>query len=765
MDSSSLMRAFTGTISNLVSPLALAFAVSAYAEVPAPYAVAANQFVTVTVGITTFSDFFGTDYSEDSMVVPIIGNGNFGLFPNALPFTFAEMKANSTLTFGGGRLDFQLLCLPLIGCQNLTVDLGNTTATMVANTGAAIFSTGRADFGTTWNLRGNYISTTSQGSSPGLLDTTSVAPFGTTFIFDSTGFIANQLTIGAIEGDLDPSSLPAGVTGRIRTTVSFGTTFLEGPYFAPPPSCGTGEPCNTPHASSGCADSYCCALVCGLDPNCCNNSWDSLCVNTAVQQCNLTPENDQCNSARPLGFGRYPFTTLNTNTDGPPLITECADPGSGGLFTNDVWFRVVPPVNGGLAVSTCNHAGFDTSIVIYGSCGGVPLGCNDNDSVCNGGTSRLVVPCIAGELYLIRVGGKGQTGTGEIDIALADPTPIPSGLAVQWPASQGGNDHWYAVYALDGSKTFQEANAIANGFGGYLATVTSEAENAFITARATSTNRGGPTLFGLVQALGSAEPSGGWGWSNDESLIYTNWNPGEPNNIGGENWGVILSNGKWNDERDSFGNVLIEFNSNPNLDTAVWTSAEGGNGKSYSAVILPQRVTWQQAKAYAESLGAKLVSMETQAESQWVYRRFAAFTNMWTMSPYNVGPWAGLSRQSGQWIWESGEPITESPWASGEPNNTGDFGSYYSGNDGPLPGLDDTFDANAHRSMIIEFNQLPCLADLDGDRFVSGSDLTVLMSAWGTDGGSNPVADVNGDGIVDGVDLATVLSGWGPCPN
>ena len=67
--------------------------------------------------------------------------------------------------------------------------------------------------------------------------------------------------------------------------------------------------------------------------------------------------------------------------------------------------------------------------------------------------------------------------------------------------------------------------------------------------------------------------------------------------------------------------------------------------------------------------------------------------------------------------------------------------------------------------MIIEFNQLPCPADLDGDRFVSGSDLTVLMSAWGTDGGSNPVADVNGDGIVDGVDLATVLSGWGLCSN
>ncbi len=747
----------------------LAFAIAAtvtacaHAEVPAPYNVAAGQAAQVTVRITT-TNSSGTQFSEDSMIVPVTGIGSFGLLPNMPPFTFAEMKAGSKLNFGGGSLDFQLLC-GVFGCVPVNVNLSTTTATMIANTGASIVGSGRADFGTTWTLSGNYVTTTPFSSSPGTLDATSVAPFGTTFTFDATGFIGSQLTIGAIEGDLDPSSFPAGTTARIRTTVVFGNTYIEGPYYlGPPPSCGTGEPCNTPHSASGCANSACCAIVCGIDPACCTVSWDSLCVNIAVERCNLTPENDHCNAARPLGFGRYPFTTLNTDTDGPPLISECADPGTSGLFTNDVWFRVVPPVNGGLAVSTCNHAGFDTNIVIYGSCGGVPLACNDNDSVCNGGTSRLIVPCTAGELYLIRVGGKGVSGTGEIDIALGDPAPIADGLAMQWPVSQGGNDHWYAVYALDGSKTFEEAQATAIALGGYPATITSDAESEFIRTRATPTFLGGPTAFGLVQAPGSAEPAGGWGWSNGEPLGYTNWNPGEPNNVGSENWGVVYPNGKWNDDRDSFGNVLVEFNSDPQLNTATWTTAEGGNGKTYSAVILPTRVTWQQAKVYAESLGAQLVSMETQAELQWIYRRFAAFTNMWTMTGYNVGPWVGLSRESGDWLWQSGEPVTESPWLPGEPNLTGDFACFYGGGDGPLPGLDDTFEANARRALIIEFPAPPCLGDIDNDGIVGGADLGLMLGSWGACPSGPCLADLNNDGVITGSDLGLLLGQWGVCP-
>jgi hypothetical protein len=48
--------------------------------------------------------------------------------------------------------------------------------------------------------------------------------------------------------------------------------------------------------------------------------------------------------------------------------------------------------------------------------------------------------------------------------------------------------------------------------------------------------------------------------------------------------------------------------------------------------------------------------------------------------------------------------------------------------------------------------------DLNNDGVVNGSDLAILLSAWGT---SNPAADVNDDGTVNGADLALLLSAWG----
>ena len=50
-----------------------------------------------------------------------------------------------------------------------------------------------------------------------------------------------------------------------------------------------------------------------------------------------------------------------------------------------------------------------------------------------------------------------------------------------------------------------------------------------------------------------------------------------------------------------------------------------------------------------------------------------------------------------------------------------------------------------------------CQGDLDGDGFVGGADLTILLAAWGT---SDPVADIDGDLIVGGADLALLLGRW-----
>ena len=59
--------------------------------------------------------------------------------------------------------------------------------------------------------------------------------------------------------------------------------------------------------------------------------------------------------------------------------------------------------------------------------------------------------------------------------------------------------------------------------------------------------------------------------------------------------------------------------------------------------------------------------------------------------------------------------------------------------------------------------QAQCPADVNHDFNVDGTDLTAILSTWGTDGGSAG-GDINSDGIVNGLDLAFVLSGWGICP-
>ena len=49
--------------------------------------------------------------------------------------------------------------------------------------------------------------------------------------------------------------------------------------------CGSAGSCTTPHASGGCNDVSCCETVCGVDPFCCTNQWDTLCAIRARDLC------------------------------------------------------------------------------------------------------------------------------------------------------------------------------------------------------------------------------------------------------------------------------------------------------------------------------------------------------------------------------------------------------------------------------------------------------------------------------------------------
>jgi hypothetical protein len=105
------------------------------------------------------------------------------------------------------------------------------------------------------------------------------------------------------------------------------------------------------------------------------------------------------------------------------------------------------------------------------------------------------------------------------------------------------------------------------GVQGHLATITSEAENTFITTRLGNT---AGAWLGGEQLPDSPEPGGGWQWITGEPWVYTKWDGGEPNNAYGGGWGTAIGsseerlhyhhNGtRWNDLPGDPGVVTLRF--------------------------------------------------------------------------------------------------------------------------------------------------------------------------------------------------------------
>lgn len=83
------------------------------------------------------------------------------------------------------------------------------------------------------------------------------------------------------------------------------------------------------------------------------------------------------------------------------------------------------------------------------------------------------------------------------------------------------------------------ADQLAHAQGGYLATLSSPAENNFVFSLIDapqfwndSINGSGPAIGGF-QPEGSPEPGDGWRWVTDEPWSYTNWFPGQPDDGAG----------------------------------------------------------------------------------------------------------------------------------------------------------------------------------------------------------------------------------------
>lgn len=140
----------------------------------------------------------------------------------------------------------------------------------------------------------------------------------------------------------------------------------------------------------------------------------------------------------------------------------------------------------------------------------------------------------------------------------------------------------------------------------------------------------------------------------------------------------------------------------------------------------PQQMTGSQAQAFAQTLGANLVSVQSAAENACILTSLVALG-------YGTGDvvWIGFSDevQEGTFVWYDQSPVTYTNWAPGEPNQNGneDCVQIYPG--GANPGTwNDLSCGSANSKSVIEVNLCPVVS-LGADITICDGQNTVLTSS------------------------------------
>lgn len=358
--------------------------------------------------------------------------------------------------------------------------------------------------------------------------------------------------------------------------------------------------------------------------------------------------NDCANASRILGEGQHAVALGCATTDG---TTACVQ-----AFA-DQWFDWTPITTGDYAIDTCGLVNFDSVLVVYnsGTCGSLQtLVCNDD--FC-GLSSRVCFPAIAGETYKVRVGHFNNAGN-----------QAPFSGSIRIAKVEAGKLGASAIFAENGREYFSlkrsswtSANYIAQDMGENLATINNAAENEFVRSSFTAN---GPDLW---IGFNDVEVAGTFVWTSGEPVGYTNWDGGEPNNIGVERYVHMFgSSGRWNNRgNESCGPLsgVIE-KTRPSIIRGPIVNADNG-----SVYYVLSNSNWQLAREAAQSLGGDLATVNSSEENAWIVSNCfgpAGAANVTRL-------WIGLTdtAQEGSFQWADGSAFTYSRWDSNEPNNGG----------------------------------------------------------------------------------------------
>lgn len=238
------------------------------------------------------------------------------------------------------------------------------------------------------------------------------------------------------------------------------------------------------------------------------------------------------------------------------------------------------------------------------------------------------------------------------------------------------NGHYYQMVecATTWIQASNDARVVYNGMTGYLAIVTSEAENTFIRNLIASYPH--PLWIGGSDV----DLDHAWVWNSGDAFDWTNWATNEPNNDDGvERYLWIFTDadhrpgvgGQWNDARNDhpeIGGYMIEwgdYTSGPDTGSVTCNSE---NGHCYQ--VVSGVVTWAAASNTAagmiySGMTGHLATITSSQEQAFVYSLFNTSQKV---------VWLGGSDAAvdGTWTWITGESWVYENWADGEPNGYGD---------------------------------------------------------------------------------------------
>jgi len=398
--------------------------------------------------------------------------------------------------------------------------------------------------------------------------------------------------------------------------------------------------------------------------------------------------------------------------------------------------------NGGqLLINTCNFNNFDTVITVHSGC---PMTAEnmvacDNDDACAPG-SQVFFCATAGVTYYVRVGGVGGA-SGDYLLLVVD----FGARILEGPFQNPANGHWYYMTA-HGTWTLNEQLAIEKG--GHLVTINDAAENEWVRSTFTPINNSG-----LLIGINDAATEGAFVWPNGDPVVYTNWEPGQPDNGGaGEDYGFMRVDGQWIDQTNcpanSSGEAIIE------VDTLTLPGLMTGpvaNPANCNTYYMTEPGTWIETQLKAVSLGGNLVTVNNAAENEFVRATFANFGGN------GQAVWIGLSDAAteGTFVWADGAPVSYTNWGDGEPNNIGN--EDYALMHDAVSGAWNDAQGGGPFSGVIEVPGSCVLGDMNCNGSVTTADIPnfilALLGGPGFPGCNINLADMNADALINGRDI------------